>query len=343
MNRGKQWLCAWMVGALLAAPCAGRAEDFASKLDPELVPAFEQSYVMDLDRTGPGFLKARAASLVGSPALPRDASVRVYDRYVPNGDGTGLLRLRIYEPLHAEGPLPGIYWIHGGGFLYGVPEQNEGQSIRFAKEVGAVVVSVDYRLAPEHPYPAPLEDCYAGLKWFFVHAGELGVDDSRIAVAGASAGGNLCAAVTLLARDRGEFMPCFQMPLYPMLDDRMSTPSSHEAADPRVWNTDANRYGWRAYIGDIAGTDAVTPYMAPAREQDLSGLPPAYSMIGTLEPFRDEVIDYMARLAQAGVPVELHLYPRAFHAFEAVARDTDYSRTVVDEYVQVLKKALHGE
>lgn len=344
MKRLKRSICALLAGVLLSAPLAGwAADDYASKLDPELVPAFEASYAMDFDRTGPDFLKQRSASLVGSPNLPKDAAVSVHDVYVPNGDGTGQLRLRIYEPAHAEGTLPGIYWIHGGGFLFGVPEQNEAQSIRFVKDVGAVVVAVDYRLAPEHPYPAPLEDCYAGLKWFFTHAEELGVDADRIAVAGASAGGNLCAAVTLLARDRGEFTPAFQMPLYPMLDDRMETPSSTEPTDPRVWNPDANRYGWHAYIGDIAGTDAVTEYMAPARAEDLSGLPPAYSMIGTLEPFRDEVIDYMQRLAQAGVPVELHIYPRTFHAFEAVARGTAYSRLVEDEYVRVLKKALHGE
>lgn len=338
----KRVISGLMAGLLLGMPAAGwAAGDFASRLDPELVPAFEQSYAMDLARTGPDFLKQRAAGLVGSPSLPKDEAVEVHDRYIPNGDGTGELRLRIYTPKETEGPLPCIYWIHGGGFLFGVPEQNEAQSLRFAREVGAVVVAVDYRLAPEHPYPAPLEDCYAGLRWVFQHGEELGVDTERVAVAGASAGGNLCAAVTLLARDRGEFMPAFQMPLYPMLDDRMETPSSREETDPRVWNSDANRYGWHAYIRDIAGTDAVTSYMAPAREEDLSGLPPAYSCIGTLEPFRDEVIRYMARLAQAGVPVEFHIYPRAFHAFEAVARGTEYSRQVEDEYVQVLKKALH--
>lgn len=180
-----------------------------------------------------------------------------------------------------------------------------------------------------------------GLKWFFDNAASLGVDDTRIAVAGASAGGNLCAAVVLMARDKGEIRPAFQMPLYPMLDDRMASPASREVMDMRVWNNVSNVFAWKAYIGDAVGTDRATAYMAPARADDLSGLPPTYTCVSTLDPFRDDTIRYAQRLAQAGVPVEFHLYPRAYHAFEAIAKGTAYSERAIDEYVRVLDEALN--
>ena len=215
------------------------------------------------------------------------------------------------------------------------------QSICFAKEVGAVVVAVDYRLAPENKYPASLNDCYTALVYLFKNADKLGVDKERIAVAGASAGGGLCAATALMARDKGEYKLAFQMPLYPMIDDRFQTPASQENIDLRVWNNVANKYAWHAYIGDLAGTDEVSYYMASARAKDLTGLPPAYSCVGNLDPFRDDTINYMARLAQAGVPAELHVYPGAYHAFEVIAPDTQYAKDVVNEYVKILNKALN--
>lgn len=202
-------------------------------------------------------------------------------------------------------------------------------------------MAVDYRLAPEYPYPTPLEDCYAGLVWFSGHADSLGVDKNRIAVAGTSAGGGLTASVALMARDFGGPPLAFQMPLYPMIDDRFMTPASKEEFGNRVWNNTDNRYAWKIYLGDLAGTEQVTPYMAPARAADLTGLPPTYSCVGTLDPFRDDTINYISRLGQAGVPIEFHLYPGAYHAFEALAPDTDYSRHASEEYVRVLKKALH--
>lgn len=344
MYSWKHMLRSAVVCAMLAASSAAFASEqaYLDKVDPQLLPALEQSASLDFNQPGVlAHIKQRAQSLVGSDALPKDEAVQVYDVYIPNMDNSAQLRLRVYRPVQAEAEMPGIYWIHGGGFLFGVPEQDEGLCIRFAKEVGAAVVSVDYRLAPEYPYPAAIDDTYTGLKWFFDHAGSLGVDSTRIAVAGASAGGNLCAAVTLMARDKGEIKPAFQMPLYPMLDDRMTSPASHEVMDMRVWNNVSNVFAWKAYIGDAAGTDAVTPYMAPARAEDLSGLPPAYSCVSTLDPFRDDAMAYAARLAQAGVPVEFHLYPSAYHAFEAVAKGTAYSNQAIDEYVRVLNKALH--
>jgi acetyl esterase/lipase len=264
---------------------------FEQRIDKELLPAFIANQPLDFEKTGVEPLREYFASLVESPNLPGDPEVKVYNVSIARLDNAENLRLRIYEPVTKKANLAGIYWIHGGGFLFGVPEQDEAQSIRFAKEVGAVVVAVDYRLAPENPYPAALNDSYAGLVWFAQNAASLGVDKSRIAVAGASAGGNLCAAVALLARDQGGPKLAFQMPLYSMIDDRLLSPASREDIDMRVWNPTANRYAWNTYIGELAGSDKATEYMAPARAADLSGLPPAYSCVGNLDPFRDDTIN----------------------------------------------------
>lgn len=314
----------------------------SERVAEELLPSLLNSSSMDFDKIGIQSTREYFESLVGSTLLPSDPEVEVYDVYIENPDsGEKDIRMRIYKPVDKVDNMPGIYWIHGGGFLFGVPEQDEAQSIRFAKEVGAVVVAVDYRLAPEHPYPAPLDDSYVGLVWFFEKAESLGVDKNKIAIAGSSAGGNLCAAVTLMARDKGGPELVFQMPLYPMIDDRFITPSSHEEIDIRVWNNTSNLYAWRTYLGDNFGSDKVTKYMAPARETDLSGLPPVYTCVGNLDPFRDDTINYVARLVQAGVPVEFHLYPGAFHAFEIISPESPMSKYAVDEYVRVLKKHLN--
>lgn len=332
-------LCSICLGVLLMAFVSlGYAQTMEQRTDRELRPALEASMPLDLERTGGLDNKARFQKLVGSADLPSDKAVKVYDVYAPGSAGD--IRIRIYEPQNVSGSRPGVYWIHGGGFLFGVPEQDEAQSLRFAKEVGAVVAAVDYRL---DKYPVPLQDAYAGLEWFAANADKFGVDKKRIAVAGASAGGNLCAAVTLMARDKGGPELALQMPLYPMIDDRFITPSAHEEFDSRVWNNTANAYAWKQYLGSIAGTDAVTAYMAPARAKDLKGLPPAYSCVGNLDPFRDDTIKYFARLIQSGIPAELHVYPGAYHAFEVIAPNTAYGKQAVDEYVRVLRKALSAD
>jgi acetyl esterase/lipase len=190
---------------------------------------------------------------------------------------------------------------------------NDDMCAAVADQLKIVVASVEYRLAPEYPYPAPLEDCYAGLRWFAGAAGELGVDGARIAIGGASAGGGLAAGLGLLARDRGEMAVAFQLLVYPMLDDRNLTPSSHAVVDPKVWNRTANTVGWNAYLAGQAGADDVAPYAAPARATDLAGLPPTYINVGDLDLFVDEDIAYAQALMRAGVPCELHVYPGAFH------------------------------
>lgn len=319
---------------------SGQVLPTAARIDAELLPAFLTSPSMDFEKVGIQSWRTAFAKLVNSPALPSDPAVKVYNVTIANHTNDANIRLRIYQPVDKQSNMPGIYWIHGGGFLFGVPEQDEAQSIRLAKEVGAVVVSVDYRLAPEHPYPAALLDSYDGLAWFAEHAAALGVDKERMAIAGASAGGNLCAALALLARDRGGPNLVLQMPLYPMLDDRLQTPAAQEDIDMRVWNNTSNRYAWRAYLGELAGSESVSQYMAPARATDLAGLPPMYTCVGNLDPFRDDTINYAARMAQAGIAVELHMYPDAYHAFEVMAPTATLSQQAVAEYIRVLNRAL---
>ena len=231
-------------------------------------------------------------------------------------DGT---YVRVHEPVKsAEGLRACVFSIHGGGYVLGNVEGDDPAMDRWCQAFDIVGVSVEYRLAPETAYPGPLEDCYAGLRWTFEHADELGIDRNRIGIHGVSAGGGLCAALALLTRDRGEFDLAFQLLDCPMLDDRQATPSS-QADKLAIWSRESNTFGWQSYLGDLSGQDDI-PYTAvPARAADLAGLPPAYVCVGGADGFRDEDIDYARRLYAAGVPCELHVYPGAPHGVEIFA------------------------
>ncbi|MFI7706327.1 alpha/beta hydrolase [Nonomuraea sp. NPDC049480] len=312
-------------------------------LDPELRIGIEQSPLpasdlsnLTLEELG-GFRAQINAFLAAAP--PAETDVVIEDRQVPGPDGAPDVRVRIYSPAGEVENRPGLYWIHGGGMILGTPEIDEAMMIGYVEQLGVVAVSVDYRLAPENPYPAPVEDCYAGLVWTAKAAGELGIDPARLAVGGASAGGGLAAATVLLARDRGGPDVAFQLLVCPMLDDRNITPSSHEFTDAIVWDRSANLYGWTALLGDRMGTDDVPPYAAPARATDLSGLPPAFIDVGELEVFRDEDLDYALRLSQAGVSTEFHLYPGAFHGFDGMVPDAELSKRARAARVAALKRA----
>ncbi len=204
-------------------------------------------------------------------AAPDVPGVETEDHWVRGAAGDPDVMVRVYTPSDVDGPVPGLYWIHGGGMVLGNVSMDDLNCKGVAAEAGCVVASVEYRLAPEHPHPAPIEDCYAGLRWFAQNSDGLGVDRSRIAIGGASAGGGLAAALALLARDRGEVEICFQQLIYPMLDDRNVTPSSHYVQHPKAWNREANIAGWTALLGKPAGSDDVSPYASPARAEDLSG------------------------------------------------------------------------
>jgi acetyl esterase/lipase len=313
---------------------------FEQRLDPEL-----RSALVAMPKLGElmeDVATRRKMMLEMMAALPqvRLESVTMEDRYIPGPAGAPEVFVRIYSP-KAEGEArPGVLWIHGGGFLFGHPVQDDSLCQRFVEHVGCVIVSVDWRLAPENPFPAGVEDCYAALQWMVAAASELGIDPTRLAVAGASAGGGVTAAVALLARDRGGPKLAFQMPLYGCLDDRHITPSSQEITDPRVWNREISLKSWKLYLA-VENSDEVSPYAAPIRAKDLSDLPPAYICIGEEDLMRDENIEYAMRLMQAGVPTELHIYPGAFHGFDILVPTAAVSQRAVFEYMDALKRGLN--
>lgn len=270
--------------------------------------------------------------------MPPPKGIWSEQRTVPRPDGSAL-RVRLYRPLRPRPDAPGLLWMHGGGYVLGSPEQDGASYRRIIEATGAVIVAPDYRLAPEAPYPAALDDGYAALLWLRENATALGVRDDQLAVAGNSAGGGLTAALTLLARDRGEVAIAFQMPLYPMIDDRCDSESARENDAP-VWDAVTNRNAWRVYLGGLAGTEGVPPYAAPARATDLGRLPPAFTYVGDIEPFRDEVVDYVARLRAAGVEVAFEVFRGCYHGFDVVAPGAAVSRRALESQSAWLRMAV---
>jgi len=266
-------------------------------------------------------------------AAPFPSDVTFSDHTVTSGDGTQILA-RWYA---RGGCAPGsaVVYFHGGGTIAGSVATHHGTVARYVSGSGVPMLSVQYRLAPEHPHPAPVQDAYAAVRWVAEHAGELGVDPSRIAVMGDSGGGGLAAAVALMARDSGGPAIAHQILVYPMLDDRNTTPDV-EIAPFAVWTYDDNITGWGALLGDRAGAPDVPADAAPARLDDAHGLPAAYIEVGQLDIFRDEDLAYAAVLSRGGVPVEFHLRPGVPHEFDAAAPDTDVSRRALQDRLRVL-------
>jgi acetyl esterase/lipase len=277
-----------------------------------------------------------AAQLLAALEIPPNPNVASEDRMVPGPDGAPDIRVRIYRPVDATGTLPGIYYIHGGGMILGNIEEEDPVAAAVCEHVDAVVVSVEYRLAPEHPHPAQVEDCYAGLAWMARNAAELRFDPDRLAVYGGSAGGGLTIATSMLARDRGFPALRFQMPIYPMIDDRNETPSSHEITDVGVWDRAGNIEAWKWYLGD----GKPDQYAAPARAEDLAGLPPTFIDVGTVDLFRDEDIAFAQRLMAAGVPTELHVTPGAYHAAEILAPTAPLAERIWTRRYEALRRGL---
>jgi acetyl esterase len=271
--------------------------------------------------------------------IPGIETLSIEDRLVPGWEGDPEVGVRIYRPLAAVAPVPGILHIHGGGFIIGNIESEHAGAAVMAIELGAVVVSVEYRLAPEHPFPAPVHDCYAALSFLAAEAAVLGVDPERLVVAGASAGGGLAAGTALLARDLGGPRLCFQMLQIPELDDRLATPSMRAFTDTPLWNRPLAVESWKAYLGNAVDGDDVSPYAAPSRAKDLSGLPSTYISTAEMDPLRDEGILYGLSLLQAGVSVELHQFPGTFHGSSMVATAA-VSKRGRDEATVVLRRAL---
>jgi acetyl esterase/lipase len=239
--------------------------------------------------------------------------------------------VRLHRPARAAGPAPALLWIHGGGYVIGNAAQDDDLCRSITRKLGVVVAAVDYRLAPEHPYPTALEDCHRALTWL---AGLPDVDPGRIAIGGASAGGGLAAALAFMARDRGEVRPVLQMLSYPMLDDRTVDRALDEDGF-RLWDTSSNRIGWGAYL---AGADPAVA--VPARRSDLAGLPPAWLGVGTLDLFHSEGLTYARRLQAAGVPCEVHEVAGAFHGFDRIAPKASISQEYFDSKCASMRRLM---
>lgn len=311
--------------------------DFQNRVLPELRQALEQFPGFQLEEN----LEASRAML-RNPPIEKSELVNTTSRMIQGAAGEMLVK--IYEPSQRTGnKLPAMLWIHGGGYVLGHPDMDDALCERFVQAANCVVASVDYRLAPEHPYPAAIEDCYAALLWMTDEAESLGIDLERVAIAGASGGGGLTAALALLVRDKGGPDLIFQMPLYPMLDNRNRTASSQEIlADNATWNRTNNLTAWSMYLGEDASKNELSPYAVPARAESLAGLPPTYTCIGQLDLFRDETIEYVTRLAEAGVDVEFQLYPGSYHCFEVFVPQAEVSKRASQGYVDAMARALNS-
>jgi acetyl esterase/lipase len=280
------------------------------ELDPEIRHAIEDlpDFVFSAD-TVPMMRQNAVFSPVPAPDIER---VELTTR------SDGQVSLSVLRPHNAVGDLPVLYWMHGGGMVIGNRHMDDARLNEWCRSLSCACVSVEYRLAPEAPYPAPLDDCDAGLAYLFEHADELRIDRGRVGVGGRSAGGALAAALALRCRSGEKRSVAFQYLEYPMLDDRGQTPSSRVDGLP-VWSRESNEFGWRSYLGPAYGTNDVPADAAPARAEELAGLPPTFISVGTVDCLRDEAIDYAARLCRAGVSTELHVYAGAVHGFDMFA------------------------
>jgi len=307
-------------------------------------PAVEEqaSMLPYLDISDPPMARATLQSFLVALAeqgvqRPSDDRVEEIERTIPGPEGAPEVPVRIYMPKERTAAGPGFVNFHMGGFVFGDLEAEHLRCLTMAAEGGAVSIGVDYRLAPEDPFPAGIEDCYAALRWVAGHAEELKIDPARIAIGGGSAGGNLAAAVALMARDRGGPKVAFQMLFYPIIDDRCETVSMTNGSGLYVWDYQNSLDSWDQYIGKAR--ENVSPYAAPARATDLSGLPPAYVVTCEHDALRDEGVNYAMRLMAAGVPVELHNYPGTVHGFDLLTA-TDISARALKEGVEALRRIM---
>jgi acetyl esterase/lipase len=307
--------------------------------DPEFATAFEAlAGLVDAEAAAPGDWRAlraagNAAVATVLAGLPEVTGVQTTDVEIRGCHGAAIAA-RLYRKAGSERG-PAIAYFHGGGMLLGSMDRYDKIPATYVAQTGVPMLSVDYRLAPEHPYPVPTEDCYGGLAWLHAHAGDFGIDPTRIAVLGDSAGGGLAAAAAILARDRG--LPLArQILIYPMLDDRTVVPDPELVAFA-TWSYNDNLTGWGALLGDMRGTEAVPATAAPARLTDFHGLAPAYIEVGELDIFRDEDVEYARRLGLAGVSTELHVYPGLPHSFDVVGSAIRAARRSRTDRVRVIQ------
>lgn len=347
MQLGRRELHRWAFGmgmtAFLAGPSrllAAADGDPLTLVDPELRPAAQAMLAQSFPPMTRAALPALRAGWVAPPLLaPPAPAVEV--RQIPGPRGAPPVSIELIGVRPRAAPAPALLHIHGGGMISGRARNLTAFCQAQAAEFDCVVVNVDYRLAPETPFPGPVEDNYAALAWIAAQADALGVDPRRIAVMGESAGGGLAAMVSLMARDRGKVQPCQQILIYPMLDDRTGStvkPSPHLA--PVGWPAAANAFGWSAFLGKPAGSAQVPAGSVPARAATLSGLPPTFIGVGAIDLFVDESLAFGRRLIDAGIPTGIHVAPGAFHAFDFVVPEAAVSRAFTAAWKAALRTAF---
>ncbi len=317
--------------------------DLAEQLDPQLKEPIKTMLKVMPRQSFDNLLVARVESkkMWAAMKMPVVPGVKTEDKIIPGPKDAPDIAVRIYRLEKQSKALPALLWIHGGGYMLGEIDQEDFTAKNYTLAGECVVVSVEYRLAPENPYPAPLEDCYAALKWLSTHADELKVDRSRIGIGGASAGGGLASGLALLARDRKEVKTIFQLLVYPMINDCNITPPNDALPDALFWTRANNLLGWRSYLGCQPGGEGISCYAAAYRADNLEGLPPAYITVGDIDLFAQEDVNYAQRLIAAGVPTELHVYPGGCHAFDMLVPGADISKRFTADIRRALKRALY--
>ena len=271
----------------------------------------------------------------------KSSDLIIDDVFIDHPESNQKLRLRLYRPRSSMSPMPVLLWFHGGGYVIGIPEMDDKKCIEFAHRLGMAVISVDYRLAPQHPFPAALDDGSAALDWAVAESERLGIDAKRIAVGGGSAGGGLAAALAQKVKDQGKIKLAFQLLVYPMLDDRTVVHFTQQQKRFLVWTQESNRFSWESYLSQTCGIVETPTYSVPARREDLSGLPPAWIGVGSEDMFQDEDVAYARRLIECGVKCELIVVPGAFHGFDAFNSQIPVVREIRESQIKALKEYLY--
>ncbi len=309
----------------------------SSQIHPELQPFAKLSPKFSFSRKNLWFINLLMHLM---PALKTAEDIRIENVFIPGPDEQTKIRLRLYRPKSAACPTPVLIWLHGGGYVMGKPEMDDHRCAEYVRAANIAVVSVDYRLAPKHPFPAALDDCYTALLWVTSQVGQLGIDARRIAIGGESAGGGLAAALVQLAHDRREIAPVFQLLVYPMLDDRTVLSTDIDDRSNITWDQKSNRFGWESYLGRQCGAEDVPAYAVPARRDDLTGLPPAWIGVGSLDIFHAEAVAYAQRLIECGIECEMKVVQGAFHGFDVFNPKLPVVQDFRQSQISALKKAF---
>jgi acetyl esterase/lipase len=310
-------------------------------VDPEIAGLTENLPKIILEKDKMPFIREELKASFASIPQEEIKGVIVKEEFIQIPEEDHKVRVLIYTPENNQNNQAALLFVHGGGYVIGTPEMSDTKLKIISKELGVVIVSVDYRLAPEYPFPTPQEDCYTALKWFYYSAENLGIDKNKIAIYGESAGGGLCATLAIMARDRNEIPITHQFLIYPMLDDRTCVEKTpNPFTGEFIWTREKNFFGWNSILGKIPGSEGISAYAAAARVEDVTGLPSTYIAVGALDLFLDENISYAHRLLRAGIPTELHVYPGAFHGFDSVAMNSEISKQFDIDLRRAFKKYL---